>query len=66
MTAFHVLYIPGVLLLGIFVGALLGKRQALREMAERERSAREREERRAARRAQRATAEEEGADQAEA
>lgn len=56
MTANHVLYIPAMLLIGMFLGAMLGKRQALREMAERERVAREREERRAARRAQRGDA----------
>lgn len=56
MTANHVLYIPAMLLIGMFLGAMLGKRQALREVAERERAARERDERRAARRAQRGDA----------
>jgi hypothetical protein len=45
MTVFHIFYIPTVFLLGIVIGATLGKRNAIREIAHQEKARREREER---------------------
>ncbi len=36
MTANHVFYVPLIFALGAFVGALLGRRSLVRELAERE------------------------------
>jgi hypothetical protein len=52
MTAYHVLYIPAVLLFGIFLGTLIGRDQMRREVAERQRRAEARETRREELRAQ--------------
>lgn len=53
VTVFHVFYIPAIFLLGVAIGAYVGKRNTLRELAARERAERERAERRAAREAAR-------------
>lgn len=49
MTVFHIFYIPTIFLIGIAVGTVVGKKNALREIAHAEKAKREREERRAAR-----------------
>lgn len=49
ITPFHVFYIPVIFILGLLAGAAIGRRNALRELAAKERADREREERRRAR-----------------
>lgn len=49
MTANHVFYIPAMILIGFFLGALWGRHTLLRTLAEEEREAREREARKAER-----------------
>lgn len=49
MTAYHVLYIPAVLAVGVAIGTWLGRRALTREIAEREAEERERAARIAAR-----------------
>lgn len=53
MTANHVFYIPAMILIGFFIGAMWGRQQLMRTIAEEEREAREREARRAEQRARR-------------
>lgn len=49
MTVYHVFYVPLAIALGLMIGLSLGRRNTLREFAERERAEREREARRTAR-----------------
>lgn len=49
MSAFHVFYIPAIFGLGAFIGAYLGRRALMQELAEREAEQRALEARRAAR-----------------
>lgn len=54
MTVYHVFYIPAVLFIGVFLGAIVGRRQLMTELAEKERAERERKHRRAERERKRA------------
>ncbi len=54
MTSSHLLFIPGVLMVGIFVGFILGARAARNQMELQQRRTQEREAARAARAAKKA------------
>lgn len=64
MTSGHILFIPGAIMIGMFLGFILGARAARNQMELQQRRTEEREAARAARAAKRAQAEK--ADKAEA
>ena len=57
MTSSHILFIPGVLLVGLFLGFILGARAAKNQIELQQRRAEEREAARAARAAKKKAAE---------
>jgi hypothetical protein len=66
VTSSHIIFIPGMIMIGMFLGFILGARAARNQFELQQRRAEEREAVRAARAAKRAAAEDGAADKAEA